>query len=219
MVMNTESALRAHDLLLFPAAAYDGELPDWVDREDGYSWAVVRRQKPTREGMIAAGLRGRQRSERKAIELRVDDIVRTVSPEGLVSLDAVGLSAPGVRGSLETIAAHSASWFGGRTWGPTGSVGFQLATQLPVVRESSDLDLIVRVDAYLAPSEARSILDSLAKLPCRVDCLLETAFGAVALAEWAGSSNSDVLLRTATGPFLTKDPWRSAAEPRRRVPA
>jgi phosphoribosyl-dephospho-CoA transferase len=219
MVMNTEPALRTHDLLLFPAAAYDDELPDWVDREDGYSWAVVRRQKPTREGIIAAGLRGRQRSERKAIELRVDDVLRKASPEDLVSPDALGLSASGVRESLETIAAHSATWFGGRAWGPTGSVGFQLATQLPVVRESSDLDLIVRVDAYLAPSEARSILDNLAKLPCRVDCLLEMAFGAVALAEWAGSSNSDVLLRTANGPSLTKNPWSSIAEARGRVPA
>ena len=217
--MNTESALRTHDLVLFPSAGYEDELPGWVDRGDGYSWAVVRRQKPSREGMVAAGVRGRQRSERKAIELRVDDVLRKASPEDLISTDALDLPASGVRESFETIAAHSATWFGGRAWGPTGSVGFQLATQLPVVRESSDLDLIVRVDAYLAPSEARSILDSLAKLPCRVDCLLETAFGAVALAEWVGSSNSDVLLRTATGPFLTKDPWRSAAEPRRRVPA
>jgi phosphoribosyl-dephospho-CoA transferase len=217
--MNPKPALRTHDLLLFPAAAYDDELPDWVDREDGYSWAVVRRQKPTRDGMVAVGLRGRQRSERKAIELRVDDVLRKASPEDLISTDALDLPASGVRESFETIAAHSATWFGGRAWGPTGSVGFQLATQLPVVRESSDLDLIVRVGAYLARAEARSMLDKLARLPCRVDCLLESAFGAVALAEWAGSSNRDVLLRTATGPFLTKDPWRSAAAPRHRVPA
>jgi phosphoribosyl-dephospho-CoA transferase len=222
VVVNIDLPYRTHDLVCFRVRGYEDHLPDWVDRVRGHSWAVVRRQEPTARGMIAAGVRGRERSERQAVELRVDDIVRRLSPEDLVVPSAglatsTDLPSPGIRASLELITANSSSWFGSRAWGPTGSVGFQLATRVPVVRETSDLDLIVRAREYLSPADARSVLDRLAGLPCRVDCLLETTAGAVALVEWARSSNGDVLLRSARGPRLTKNPWSTEAS--ERVPA
>ena len=54
---------------------------------------------------------------------------------------------------------------------------------------------------------AAALLDRLADLPARVDVLLETPTGAVALAEYAAG---DCLLRTPTGPRLVRDPWRPA---------
>lgn len=223
MVLNATRPYRVHDLVLFSCRGYENEWPVWADRASARSWAVVRRGTPSRDGMVAAGLRGRTRAERAAIELRAADVVRRVSPEDLVPPlppHPSALPARGIRESLRLLAATSSRWFGGRVWGPAGSVGFQLATGLPVVRETSDLDIIVRTPEYLPPRDARSILNRLAELPCPVDCLLETRAGAIALSEWAASSSgSDVLLRTAHGARLTKDPWRPSREMDRRPPA
>jgi phosphoribosyl-dephospho-CoA transferase len=207
VAVNSREALRTHDLLLFRLAGYERAVPDWVDREGDSAWAVVRRQAATRTGMIASGLRGRERFERAAVEIRESDVVRVVSPEDLRFQTVDDLPASGVRESFEIIKANAREWFCAMAWGPTGSLGFQLATRWPVVRESSDLDIILRADAFITPEDARSILGRLGDLPCRVDCLLETPSGAVALAEWAMSSNTAVLLRTARGPVLAKDPW------------
>jgi phosphoribosyl-dephospho-CoA transferase len=91
----------------------------------------------------------------------------------------------------------------GLPWGPTGSVGFELATAIPTATPQSDLDLLVRV-----PSGVSATLTLLAalhrqfrSLAARVDCQVETPSGAVALAELVDGA-SDVMVRTAAGPRL-----------------
>ena len=44
---------------------------------------------------------------------------------------------------------------------------------------------------------------------CRLDILLETPLGGVALVDWAASAPR-VLLKTAAGPQLVRDPWPEA---------
>ena len=90
-------------------------------------------------------------------------------------------------------------------WGPTGSVGYELASGLPAVGESSDLDLILRSPEPLPRATAREILEDLSSLPARADAQIDTGIGSVALAEWA--AGKEVLLRRASGPVLTEDPW------------
>lgn len=87
--------------------------------------------------------------------------------------------------------------------GPTGSVGFELATELPTATPVSDLDLLVRI-----PRGSSGVLTLLAalhrefrSLAVRVDCQIETLSGAVALAELVGGQ-SDVMVRTDAGPRL-----------------
>jgi phosphoribosyl-dephospho-CoA transferase len=210
---------RTHDLVLFRTRPYGTGIPEWVDLIEGCAWAVVRRQRLASEGMIAAGLRGRERGERVAIDIRASDVVSLVSPESLASPAPAAITNPSISRAISTISTNSFAWFGDRTWGPVGSVGFALATRLPVVRESSDLDLIVRAPDRVSAAEARAILSALDTLPCRVDCLLETANGAVALAEWAASAGGDVLQRTAAGPHLTRDPWREVSTTRESLSA
>ncbi|GAA1444245.1 malonate decarboxylase holo-ACP synthase [Leifsonia poae] len=201
---------RTHDLVLFAAEPYGAELPVWVDQVDLHAWGVVRRQ-DARTDSTSLGLRGRQRDERKAIAVDTRDIVRHLTPESLVSRTLDDTVHPGMAQTVAAVAEHSAEWFEGRQWGPTGSVGFQLATGLAVVRDSSDLDIILRAPAFLSPSTAAAIQEHLEALPCRVDCLLESDAGAVALAEWAASTaGTEVLLRTADGPLLVTNPWETA---------
>ncbi len=96
----------------------------------------------------------------------------------------------------------------GLVWGPTGSVGFELATGVAAVGTASDLDVVVRAPEPWPLEYAREVADDLARLPARVDVQLDAPAGAVMLAEYARGGR--VLLRTPDGPRLTWDPWREA---------
>jgi phosphoribosyl-dephospho-CoA transferase len=91
----------------------------------------------------------------------------------------------------------------GLRWGPTGSVGFELATGIPTATTESDLDLLIRVPRGSAVVLARlaALHRAFGSLAARVDCQVETSAGAVALAELVGGP-SDVMVRTAEGPRL-----------------
>ena len=97
----------------------------------------------------------------------------------------------------------------GLAWGPTGSVGFELATSVATASTDSDLDLVVRAPEPLPLGKAQEIADYLNRLPVRVDTQLDAPAGAVTLADYVRGGR--ILLRTPDGPILTGDPWREAA--------
>jgi phosphoribosyl-dephospho-CoA transferase len=97
----------------------------------------------------------------------------------------------------------------GLAWGPTGSVGFELATGVAAASTDSDLDVVVRAPEPLPLGNAREIADYLNRLPVRVDAQLDAPVGAVTLADYV--SGGRILLRTPDGPILIRDPWREAA--------
>ncbi|QXH53939.1 malonate decarboxylase holo-ACP synthase [Pseudomonas fakonensis] len=122
------------------------------------------------------------------------------SPGGLASctdskpaLDALASIIP----VLATTGLH---------WGPTGGVGYHLATGLDVLHAGSDLDVLLRTPTPFTRQAARNLLDILDCAPCRIDLQLETPAGAIALREWAGPANR-VLLKSASGARLVSDPW------------
>lgn len=199
---------RVHDLIRFDADVLDVALPAWVTRDHGDVWAVVRRQEASRPEAVSAGVRGRRRAERKAIEVDRGAVRAVVTPESLAIADGSDLGHAGIAAALLAIA--TSALFGDRPWGPVGSTGFELASGLSAVHADSDLDVVVRADRRIPLLEALAIQKALTDLPCRVDCLLETPSGGIALAEWATDSGGrSVLLRTADGPRLTPDPWAS----------
>ena len=192
---------RPHDLLRLRAArVLLPDAPQWaIDGLRLAPWVVVRRAAAPM-GRIAVGVRGTTRSERYAFTVTSHDVCEVVAPEDLahtVRLPGRELAAmctlQAVRPLLDDI---------GLPWGPTGSVGFELATGVPTATPESDLDLVVRLGRGL--SEASSLVAlhrELQSLSARVDCQVETPSGAVALAELVGRQ-SDVMLRTAEGPRL-----------------
>lgn len=125
---------------------------------------------------------------------------RMVGPEDLVS-------GPGARDvpALTTLWSLRAGLDrSGLVWGPTGSVGFELATGTATVTSSSDLDLVLRAWQPRAVwDQLVAVASLLTAAPTRVDCQVETRWGAVALAELVGGS-TDVLLRTPQGPRLVR---------------
>jgi phosphoribosyl-dephospho-CoA transferase len=165
-------------------------------------WVVVRRA-PFENELIPVGVRGKNRSERFAAFAHAAAIVQCVSPEDLAACQAWREASrreeiPALR-ALPKI--HLALQALGLSWGPVGSVGFELATAFPAANCSSDLDLIIRLSDALVPRLAEKVVEAIEDAGTRVDVLLETAAGAIALAEYV-RSGPNLLLRTVNGPRL-----------------
>lgn len=200
---------RPHDLLwirrdrLLPAG--DQSLPAWVTAGTG---PVVVRRAPAPAGLVAVGVRGRDKSERCGAFVPLSQIERGMTPYEL-SADTPWREHPErqrhpVLISLEQLALLLDAR--ALRWGVTGSLGYEFATGEPQLRPASDLDLVIDAPLPLSRPQASWLLRSLKSNGCRVDIQLETPHGAIALAEWAGPSRQ-VLQKTQCGPQLTTAPW------------
>jgi phosphoribosyl-dephospho-CoA transferase len=98
----------------------------------------------------------------------------------------------------------------GDLWGPGGSVGFELASGVPSVTAQSDLDLVLDAPEPIEVRDAAALFTALERLSARVDVLLETPSGAVALSEYASGKRA-MLLRTPSGARLVADPWHASS--------
>ncbi|MGE6323246.1 malonate decarboxylase holo-ACP synthase [Pseudomonas oryzihabitans] len=166
---------------------------------------VVRRAAPETD-LIPVGLRGTTRAERMAAWLEPAVVLQRRSPEALrITNGCRDLPVFDTLARLQTRLDDL-----GLPWGPTGATGYELASGWPALHAGSDLDLLIRCATPLSRDQARALLAALqAQALCRLDILLETPLGGVALADWAGSAPR-VLLKTATGPRLVRDPWPEA---------
>jgi phosphoribosyl-dephospho-CoA transferase len=202
-----------HDLIRLRepiALTADGPVPPWVEPVlRRVPWVVVRRGH-VRDGIVPVGVRGVTRSQRFAVLAAVTEIADRLSPEDLThSRYAIELkredAAPAL-GALARVAPVLARL--GCRWGPGGSVGFEIGTGARATTPSSDLDLILRQDRRLEPKEAITLLGALtaAAAPVRIDVMLETPGGGVALADLAATP-AQVLVRTRNGVRLSADPW------------
>ena len=206
--------MRPHDLLRLADGAgisHEGPVPAWVPASLARApWVVVRRA-PTTVGLVPVGVRGRTRPERLATFLAPTAIAACVSPEGLAGArgwrHAFRTRWPGAVRALD--AVDELFTFLGLAWGPTGSVGFELATGAAVAGPASDLDVVIRAPEPWSFARAQELAADLTRMPVRVDTQLDTPSGAVALAEYARGGG--VLLRTPDGPKLTNDPWGHGA--------
>jgi phosphoribosyl-dephospho-CoA transferase len=196
------NAPQPHDLLwgmtptALPAAA-----PAWAAQVLAAGQPVVVRRAVCAAGWVAVGVRGQGRAQRLGVAMRLADICRQLSPE---ALRWQGTSPWAALQALASVAPVLDAF--GLEWGPTGGVGYQLATGVDVLHAASDLDLVIRTSKPLARAKARELLDILDCGPCRIDVQLETPAGAVALREWAGVARR-VLLKSALGARLVADPW------------
>jgi phosphoribosyl-dephospho-CoA transferase len=189
---------RPHDLLRLSGRRVPPDAPEWASRALAVTpWVVVRRAAAPMD-RIAVGVRGTSRSERYAAAVDPDDVCEVVEPENLAHiLPHADRELPAMC-TLDAVRPVLDDT--GLPWGPTGSVGFELATGIPTATTESDLDLIVR--APRGSSGALTLLAALHRefraLAVRVDCQVETTSGAIALAELVGGQ-SDVMVRTAAG--------------------
>lgn len=195
-----------HDLLWLDAPdALQGADAPWVSARWHPGLPVVVRRDTHPQGLIAVGVRGLRREERAPGWVEASRIVRRVAPEALAASDwlvqSPFVSQPPVQAAVQ-LALRAWPW----AWGITGSVGYALATGIPVLHADSDLDLLIRAPQPPEPAQLEQWRHMTMKLPCRADTQVETPYGGFALAEWL--REGQVLLKTACGPRLTRDPWQ-----------
>ncbi|MGF6114850.1 phosphoribosyl-dephospho-CoA transferase [Janthinobacterium lividum] len=203
-------AWRAHDLLWLDGPPDVASLPAWCDAVWLQAAPLVVRRASTAPGRIPVGMRGMLRSERHACEVDAAAVVRSVTPEMLAQLAHTPLSGFDCTAldALRQVAPllDATGW----AWGPTGGVGFALASGLPVLRADSDLDLVLRIAAPPDAAQAGALRAIAATVTaCRLDLQIDTGSGGFAYAEWA-AGRGKVLLKTDHGPVLTATPWELA---------
>lgn len=203
--------LRPHDLLRIKDITridFDSKRGDWLQEALILAPFAVMRRAPQEEKRIPIGIRGGSREQRLAGVTDSNNIKQYITPEELTASkgwrDNKHLNEIGIAKNLELIDGILSKE--GFLWGPTGSIGFELASGVTVVNKDSDLDIILRISQFISLPAARQLLDELLQVPVKMDILLETPEGAIALEEYAGNS-SQMLLRTIYGPCLIKSPW------------
>jgi len=209
--------MRTHTLLRIAGADVlycEAALPQWVAAQlQRAPWVVVRRER-SREDLIPVGVRGPARAQRCAAWLPESQVLERVEPLRLAArrgwADSPRRSEVPALAALESVEQIMARLGLASSWGPSGSVAFELASGIATARPGSDLDLIVRADERLPVRRAAVLQAELARLAARADALLQTPAGAVSLEEYA-RGQAPLLLRTADGARLVQDPWTVAA--------
>jgi len=204
--------VRPHDILkLKRAVVLEGMLqaPGWVEPSLAAVPFVTVRRAPLFSSAIPIGVRGSERSRRWAgfaDPKCVENVIRPRDLRSCQALPQIGGEAPvAALRQLRIVMERwrEVAW----PWGPSGSVGFELATGFKCVGPLSDLDLVLYADDPIDRRRAISLQDSLAGGPARVDALVETPVCAFSLAEYANGCSDRILLRTVYGPRLGLDPW------------
>lgn len=195
--------LRPHDLLRLNRPEIEAvDRPGWVAEALARApWVVVRRNVEL-HGMIAVGVRGSTRAERFAALLDPAAVAERVAPEDLAPRGRLGRKPlrghPSFDAMTRLAPALDAT---GKAWGPGGAAGFELASGARTLTDASDLDIVIRADGPLDRALLRALADAAALAPVRVDVVIETPAGGVALGELTGASG-EILLRTREGPKL-----------------
>jgi phosphoribosyl-dephospho-CoA transferase len=168
-------------------------------------WVVVCRGRIS-DGLIPVGVRGSHRHERCAGFTRLSEVLETRRPDQLRLLLA--------EDSRRTLRAfRTLSYLESRlvgldmSWGPGGSVGYELASGIPAVRDGSDLDLILFAPKKLKITEAQDLWHMISSAQGKVDALVETPFCGFSLEEFVTTSPRKILLRTSDGRILGSNPW------------
>ncbi|MGO4478231.1 malonate decarboxylase holo-ACP synthase [Massilia sp. 2TAF26] len=212
---------RPHDLLfLRHPDAFDAcacaTRPGWLDALWLEQAPVVVRRAAAGPERVAVGARGLQRNERCAGHIALADIARRITPRQLAHelLRAPG-RVEGFADALPCIAALLALAPRLRDldldWGPAGGAGFWLASGLPVLRPTSDLDLLVRSPQPLSPALTAELCTLHDYDGCRIDIQIDTGVGGFALMEYARGGKT--MLKTEHGPQLVDNPWEPQPQP------
>jgi phosphoribosyl-dephospho-CoA transferase len=200
--------LHVHDLILLGASAV-------ISNEGGPAcpylnpnqrpWAVVRRGRIS-DGLVPVGVRGSQRHERCAGFTGLSEVLETRRPDQLRLL--LAQDSRRVLQAFRTLSYLKSRLVGfDMSWGPGGSVGYELASGIPTVRAGSDLDLILFAPRKLEITEAQDLWRMISSAPGKVDALVETPFCGFSLKEFVTTSPRKILLRTSDGGILGSNPW------------
>src|SRR5215470_15310182 len=108
-------------------------------------------RRASKDGMIPVRVRVRGRTSAQRFDsfMRLGDVADRITPEELAGRRS-GLCRAAQVPALRTLArADPVLTRHGHRWGPIGSIGFELATNVPAANATSDLDLLLRMENVL----------------------------------------------------------------------
>jgi phosphoribosyl-dephospho-CoA transferase len=200
--------LHVHDLILLGESAVisnEGSPACPYLNPNQRPWAVVRRGRIS-DGLVPVGVRGSQRHERCAGFTGLSEVLETRRPDQLRLLLAEdSRRALQAFRTLSYLESHLVGL--DMSWGPGGSVGYELASGIPAVRADSDLDFILFAPRELEMTEAQDLWRMISSAPGKVDALVETPCCGFSLEEFVTMSHRKILLRTSDGRILGSNPW------------
>lgn len=198
-----------HDLLQIKTITdLTGEpLPQWAKEVFPKSLTVVVRRSPVLAGKIPVGIRGPKREQRFASYLETSKICRVITPYELVQA-ANWNNLASARKKLPAMTAlpQVAQILQDYHWGISGSVGFELATNTPTAKTTSDLDLIWKPESPITKVSAQQLLQALNQFGVHADLQVIQGTDGFSLEEYANSS-STMMIKTLGDPILVTDPW------------
>src|SRR5580692_1618741 len=158
--------MNPHDLIQIEKEedlSTDLPLPAWVSGSLTLAPFVVVRRSNAPEGNIPVGVRGRERGQRFPAWLPEKKAVAVITPYSLMGSAnwnrVDNPSAPAAIRSLRRVTPVLQST--GYRWGPTGSVGFELATNTTTVKADSDLDILIDLPELIPMRSATRLMKDL----------------------------------------------------------
>lgn len=210
MLHDEADSVRTHDFWEIDSTQFmssQASAPQWVKEELSKSPFVVVRRGLAMGQEIPIGVRGMERNQRWSAFCHPKLVTNVLMPRQLLNR-AIATSRADAIPALRAFTLLKDWWMDfDHPWGPGGSVGFELASGCHTAKPQSDLDIIVYAERRMTADEARSVRDSAMDLPAAIDIRVETPACGFSLGEFASHSPAAILLRTANGVVLGKDPW------------
>lgn len=179
-----ELGLEVYDILglkSYQSVFFDTALPQWANEFLKKVPYVVVKRGEEKTGMVSIGIRGMMRTQRFGCHMMQDNILKIYKPSELIRCE----SNCGIWNKAAPLLASIFEPYKKRMiFGPTGSVGFELATGYESTTKNSDLDFLIMAKEPLETDVAKELLQKLLKLNIKMDITLGIPIGYIALEEY-----------------------------------
>lgn len=207
-----------HDLLTFANdddfISAENPLPEWAKDSLSKARIAVVRRGPIKNGLVPVGLRGYERNQRLAGYLKTTDIKKQYHPNYFIQHKSwENLSQARQELAPFKILIKIVPLLKDYHWGISGSLAYEMATGVEMVKETaqhtSDLDIIMNDDIKLSRDQAKKLLEDLNQFEVHADVQVVHGQNGFTLEEYAQNRDMQIMIRTANGPILAKDPWKA----------
>ncbi|MDU0990319.1 MAG: malonate decarboxylase holo-ACP synthase, partial [Enterococcus faecium] len=185
--------IQAHDIVLFDKHEIERfPLPEWVVLTEKM-FGTVRRALTDHAEILPIGLRGPARNQRWATEISKHAVKQVIHPWDIIEQESYRQEK--IMDYPVYQQFHAArNILSGCKWGIGGSLGFELSTGIPAVKETSDFDLLLYADSPIElPIQA---IRSHPAFFEQFDTQVVTRQGGFSLKEYLREPEKKILLKT-----------------------
>ena len=206
-----EQLVYPHDLLTITLEKDElSSFPEWAQLKlTEFQTVIVTRQKPLSKNKIVVGVRGNQRNQRFAFEINKQRIQKRVTPYEALEQFKFNRLPESRKGFpvFQALRSIQGKHFLSADFGITGSASYEIVTGDMMVKETSDLDLVLKVDHQISFDELKSLWENVNQFSVHADVQLVRADRGFSLEEFVQQNGKQVLIKSGTGPFISNDPW------------